>query len=172
MRDDRASADESWFRLGSGTVVKAGRMRHDLPFLTRSLRFLMMPQGDALRDELDLKPGEITVLGLVAENPGISQNDLASTLVIKKSAVTKVVQGLEATGLIERRRSTSDRRSNELRLTDAGTRKVEQFRAMSVQLHDTWFAGIPAAERERFFSVLFRLVAGLSARGGGGRDAP
>ena len=170
MKDVEQKSEDRPFRLRSGAVVKAGAMREDLPFLTRSLRFLLMPEGERLRGELGVRPGEIGVLCVVAENPGISQNDLALSLVLKKSAVTKVVQSLEADGLIERRRSRSDKRSNELRLTPAGTRRVTMFRKRSRILHDEWFDGIAAEDRAVFFSVLFTLVARLAERDAGGQD--
>ena len=170
MGDGVTDRNDRHFRLGSGVVVKADGMRRDLPFLTRSLRFLLMPDGDRLRAALGVEPGALGVLGIVAENPGISQNDLAMSLVLKKSAITKLVQSMESRGLIERRRSATDKRSNELRLTEAGTRAFDAFRAESRALHEAWFDEIPAAEREVFFSVLFRLVARLAERDAGGRD--
>ena len=160
------------FRLKSGAVVRAGWMERDLPFLTRSLRFLIRADSDALRQKAGLELGEIGVLGIVSHNPGISQNDLATSLVLKKSAVTKLVQRLETRGMIARRRSQSDRRSNELSLTPAGTATAEKLRGLAQQLHDEWFRDIPPGEREVFFSVLFRLVASMAERGGDDAQRP
>ncbi|MBF9033725.1 MarR family transcriptional regulator [Rhodobacterales bacterium HKCCE2091] len=154
-------------RIGTGEVVEIGWLSRDLPFLSRTIRFLLRGESNVMRHELGLEPGEIGVLAVIAHNPGISQNALATAVVLKKSAVTKVVQLLERRGLIERRRSTTDRRSNELCLTRAGEEMTERMHRMSADLHADWFADIPAAERDMFFSVLFRLVAGLAERGPG-----
>ena len=164
MEDGQGSLGPARFRLKSGAQVRAGWMAHDLPFLTRSLRFLLRADSDALRAEMALEPGEIGIIGLLAENPGISQNDLAMSLVLKKSAVTKLVQALEGRGLLVRRRSQSDRRSNELTLTPAGREKAQAVHERVAEMHRAWFAGIPARERAVFFSVLFRLVATLAER--------
>ena len=78
----------------------------------------------------------------------------------------KVVQALEKRGLVRRTRSETDRRSNELSLTDEGAAVCRRMRAMSAELHDGWFDGIPEADRAAFFEVMFRLVGRLAERGG------
>ncbi|GGL61550.1 MarR family winged helix-turn-helix transcriptional regulator [Wenxinia marina] len=166
MDDGHSLLQPALFRLKSGAQVRAGWMAHDLPFLTRSLRFLMRADSDMLRREMALEPGEIGIIGLLAENPGISQNDLAMSLVLKKSAVTKLVQGLEKRGLLDRQRSESDRRSNELTLTAAGREKARAVHLRVAELHRDWFAGIPPRDQAVFFSVLFRVVATMAERSG------
>ncbi|MBF9042259.1 MarR family transcriptional regulator [Rhodobacterales bacterium HKCCE4037] len=151
--------------FGTGTAVNLGWLARDLPFLTRTLRFLLRPDSDSMRQELGLDPGEIGVLAIVGQNEGISQNGLADSLVLKKSAVTKIVQAIEKRGLIERRRSESDRRSNELFLTVKGKAVTDRMQAATAALQDIWFEGIPAAERAVFFKVLFGIVEGLVERG-------
>ncbi len=153
-------------RLPSGEVVEVGWLAADLPFLTRTLRFLFRPESDVMRRDLGLEPGEIGILAVIAQNPGISQNGLASSVVLKKSAVTKVVQALEKRGLVKRTRSETDRRSNELSLTAEGEAMCQRMRAMSADLHDVWFDGVPEADRAAFFDVMFRLVGRLAERGG------
>lgn len=162
MTRNDPNPDNPNFRLRSGSVIRAGWLRNDLPFLNRSLRFLLGAQGDALRSIAALESGDIGVLAVIAGNPGISQNDLAASLVLKKSAVTRVVQRLEKRGLIERRRSETDRRANCLALTHEGSVLAEKLRQATQARHDAWFRDIPDAEREVFFSVLWRLVARLA----------
>ena len=62
----------------------------------------------------------LSLLSLIGLNPGISQNDLASTVVMKKSAVTKLIGELEAKGLVIRDKPKSDRRFNALSLSLEG----------------------------------------------------
>ncbi len=150
------------FRFKSGTVIRAGWLAHDLPFLTRSLRYLLRPQGEQLRTDFALEAGDIGVLAVVASNPGVSQNDLAASLVLKKSAVTRVVQRLERRGFLHRERSTSDRRSNHLTLTAMGAALTRNVQQATLGQHATWFDGIDPAERAVFFDVLNRLVARLA----------
>ena len=161
------------FRFRSGAVVRAGWLAGDLPFLTRSLRYLLRAPSDDLRAEFGLDAGDVGVLAVVDTNPGVTQNDLAASLVLKKSAVTRVVQRLEKRGFLSRRRSTSDRRANRLTLTPEGAQLAGAVRAAMTARHADWFADIAPEDRAVFFDVLFRLVDHLAATvppGEGGDD--
>lgn len=159
------------FRLKTAARIRADWLGRDLMFLTRSLRYLLRPQGEALRRAAGLEAGEIGILAVVGLNPGISQNDLAAAVVLKKSAVTRIVQALEGRGLIERARSATDRRVNRLKLTATGERVIGGVRRATQGLQDAWFDGIPAAQRAAFFAVLVHLVERLAATADeGGED--
>ena len=150
------------FRFKSGSVIRAGWLAEDLPFLTRSLRYLLRPQGGSLRHDFALEAGDIGVLAVLDANPGVTQNDLAASLVLKKSAVTRVVQRLETRGFLTRQRSAADRRANLLTLTPEGTRCARAVQAATRARHADWFTGITPHERAVFFDVLFRLVDRLA----------
>lgn len=154
--------DADRFRLRSGSVIQAGWLRQDLHFLTRSLRFLLQSESANLRAATGLEAGEVGVLAVVSLNPGISQNDLAASLVLKKSAVTAVVQGLEKRGFLERRRSTNDRRANCLTLTENGKALAERLRQQTLERQADWFEDIPAPDRAAFFRVLFEVIAKMA----------
>jgi DNA-binding MarR family transcriptional regulator len=72
-----------------------------------------------------LPTGSLTVLALVAANPGSSQAALAAKAGINKSALVGLVDELETRGLIARDRSASDRRRNDLTVTPEGTRAMQ-----------------------------------------------
>lgn len=79
-------------------------------------------------------------------------------------AVTRLVDQLEARGLLARRRCPDDRRVVVLDITPAGER---QFAAMTPLLLGAWnelLAGFEHAEVEMLIALLTRLVAALEAR--------
>lgn len=157
-----APQEDRAFRFKSGAVIRAGWLAEDLPFLTRSLRYLLRPQGEGLRHDFALEAGDIGVLAVLDANPGVTQNDLAASLVLKKSAVTRVVQRLETRGFLTRERSATDRRANLLTLTAEGTRCARAVQEATRLRHADWFTGITAQERAVFFDVLYRLVDRLA----------
>jgi DNA-binding MarR family transcriptional regulator len=159
---DTAPPPDPAFRLKSAARIRAGWLRQDLNFLTRSLRYLLAPHGVALRKAAGLEAGEIGILAVVGLNPGISQNDLAASVVLKKSAVTRIVQALERRGLLQRMRSNIDRRANRLNLTPAGQTVIEQVRRATQDQHRRWLAPIPAEKQAVFFEVLADLVEHLA----------
>ncbi|MEZ5750459.1 MAG: MarR family winged helix-turn-helix transcriptional regulator [Paracoccaceae bacterium] len=162
MKDDDASRPDL-FRVRTGGQIHAGWLNRDLPFLVRSLSFLLRPESAELRAMAALEAGDIGVLSVVALNPGVNQNDLAASLVLKKSAITNVVQRLENRGLLRRQRSPHDRRANLIFLTEAGAELVAFTRTEIDRRTEDWFAGIDPDEREVFFSVLTRLIGKLAS---------
>lgn len=146
-----------------GRVI-LGPMATDLPFMIRNVYSMLRPLGAVVRAPLKIESGGIGVLSLIWVNPGISQNDLAANLAIKKSAVTKLVKRLEAEGLVERRRAEGDRRTNALTLTSEGHMLMGEIRAMTMAQNDDIMSGIPREEREIFYRVLGRLHETLATR--------
>lgn len=148
------------------TKEHLGLMSRDLPFMVRALQSLLRPEGEKIRTALDIEAGTIGVLSIIWLNPGISQNDLAKSIVLKKSAVTALVQKLEDRGLILRQRNPKDRRINDLTLTTDGHALIAKIRVETQTLNDRIFAGIDHAEREQFFATLEKVVENLSSTGG------
>lgn len=154
-------------RTQSGTLIELGPLAQDLPFMIRNTRALLIPVSDRIRAELGIQPGVIGVLSLIWLNPGISQNDLAECLALKKSAITKVVKLLEAEGLVARERVSSDRRMNALTLTAAGQGLIAAVRRLTNAMHDRIFDGIAQADSDTFFRVLGQVVENLGAEAAG-----
>jgi MarR family transcriptional regulator for hemolysin len=91
------------------------------------------------------------------QNEGVSQVALAELAGVEPPTLVRVIDQLEAQGLVERRVSASDRRVNLLRLTDAALPLVaqieEEAEKMRVEvLHDLTFE-----EYETAMSVMGKL---------------
>lgn len=67
-----------------------------------------------------LRSGGFTSLGIISENPGISQTQLARDIGLDVSSVVAILHELEERELIVRMRSHRDRRRNALEVTDKG----------------------------------------------------
>ena len=146
------------------STVILGPLTEDLPFMIRNLNAMLRPVGAAIREPLDLEAGSIGVLFLVWVNPGVSQNDLAENLAMKKSAITKLVKELETQGHLERSRHQGDRRVNSLTLTAKGHRLVASIREISVPLNKTLTAHLSKDEHDLFVRVLSKLHIRLSGQ--------
>lgn len=126
MPEGPASSDTSDMRTEDG--VRLGPLSDSLGFLLRIAQLQAFQDFYAGLETLGLRPGEMTVLLLIAENPGIRQGLLARALMIKRAHMTKMVQGFEEAGLVRRTVPDSDRRSVELWLTEAGAGRVRAVR--------------------------------------------
>lgn len=148
---------------GKPTII-LGPLTRDLPFMFRNVHSMLRSIGASIRGPLDLETGSIGVLFLVWVNPGISQNDLADNLAMKKSAITKLVKSLESQGFIERERLAGDRRMNAIALTSSGHKLVASIRKISVPLNEEVIRGIAPEDIEVFFRVLEKLHTSLASR--------
>jgi DNA-binding MarR family transcriptional regulator len=77
------------------------------------------------------------LLWLIKLSPGLSLAELAAEEDISPPALSGHVDRLEAAGLVERTRSSPDRRRVGLRLTDQGSQLLRRVRARRT----TWLAG-------------------------------
>jgi len=87
-------------------------------------------------EQLGVTARQATLLWLVRRSPGLSLAELAAEEGISPPALSGHVDRLERAGLIERIRSTDDRRRVGLRLTDEGARLLRRVRARRT----TWLA--------------------------------
>ena len=86
----------------------------------RLLRNALAARSIAALEGFGLPTGSLTVLSLIAANPGSRQTVLARAAGLNKSVLVGIVDELERRGLAARDRSASDRRRNQLTVTPAG----------------------------------------------------
>ena len=109
---------------------------------------------------LDLTPGEAGVLRLLGRRPGLNQRVLADRLGAVPSRVVALIDSLEARGLVARSRSTSDRRSYELRLTERGARTLGRLRRIAEEHEAELLKPLTDTEATQLRELLTRLAAG------------
>jgi DNA-binding MarR family transcriptional regulator len=103
--------------------------------------------------------------------PGIDQIGLAARLGVDRNSAGKLVEDLEAKGLIERRVNGADRRARLLQLTAKGERLFLQVRKKNLAAQARTLETLTPAEREMLLELLTRIIAanGQHARPGAGR---
>lgn len=103
---------------------------------------------------LDLRPVEFTVLALVLANPGVSAKQLAQALAVTPPNITTWIDRLEQRGLVERERSTVDRRAQHIRATAAGSLRAGEAVAAVLAAEQQALAGLSPAERAMLVELL------------------
>lgn len=116
--------------------------------------------------DLDLTPSQVGVLRVVGQDPGLSQQALAERLGAAPSRIVKLVDELEARGLVERHRSTTDRRQQELRVSGSAGDRVAAVREV-VANHD---ADIVDALSSTELATLLTLLTKVAEAQGLGSD--
>src|SRR6202166_2561015 len=85
---------------------------------------------------LQLTPAQFSVLLLLDKNPGRNQTEIAHTLGILRPNFVAMLDGLENRDLCERIRSTNDRRSHILVLTDKGRAVLARAKKLVASKHE------------------------------------
>lgn len=107
-------------------VIDFGEMGHSLGLLLRLAQIRVFEIFFEKLAHHGLKPGEFTMLWLIGLNPDTRQGDIAKRIRIKPAHMTKLVSRAVDAGLVTRLIPDDDRRSVQLRLTDAGERFVAE----------------------------------------------
>jgi MarR family transcriptional regulator for hemolysin len=82
------------------------------------------------------------------------QRDLAAALSLDSSSLVRILNNLEAAGLIERGANEEDRRAKAIVITAAGRALVERLERISEDLERELLAGLPPAEAAAAHKVL------------------
>jgi DNA-binding MarR family transcriptional regulator len=112
-----------------------------------------------------LSVAQLELLSCLAETPGARPGQLSQLLRLAPSSVTTLVNALRADGLVTRI-SGPDRRTAELRLTDAGTAAVRRWHATNEAIVSAALGSLPAGSRAALRQALraFReLTAAIDA---------
>lgn len=110
---------------------------------------LRRAQGAMHRDFMDsiadlaLTQKQTACMWLINANPGVAQVSVAGALGMDRATMMAVTDRLEGRGLVIRKRSTVDRRRQELYLTPAGLTMLRKIKTR-------------VAEHERRFKTLFK----------------
>jgi DNA-binding MarR family transcriptional regulator len=101
---------------------------------------------------------ELTVLAVLGQQAGLSQQAAAERLGIDRTTMVALVDALEDKGLVERRRSPDDRRKNIVQLTAAGLRTLRDAGQARDDIEQKFLAPLGPAEAERFIQALHVLA--------------
>ena len=87
-------------------------------------------------EPLQLTPAQFSVLLLLDRNPGRNQTEIANTLGILRPNFVSMLDALESRDLCARMRSTNDRRSHILVLTDKGRAVLARAKKLVATKHE------------------------------------
>jgi DNA-binding MarR family transcriptional regulator len=108
--------------------IRFGLLSESLGFLVRLQQLVSFQEFYTRFGNSDIRPGEISLLILIDENPGIRQGVLARRLLIKRAHMTKMVQAFEAAGLVKKSVPEDDKRGIKLHLTLKGQQHVSEMK--------------------------------------------
>ncbi|MGA8708798.1 MAG: MarR family winged helix-turn-helix transcriptional regulator [Steroidobacteraceae bacterium] len=143
----------------AGAKVDLGILPRMLGYNLRRAHQLSWRTYVSFIGESKIRPGLFSLLVLTRSNPGIAQIELGTHLGVDKASIVALLDRLERAGLIERRRSTRDRRRQGIFLTQAGSTELEALMGQVRQLERQMASRFTKAELDQFLDFLRRMHA-------------
>jgi MarR family transcriptional regulator for hemolysin len=98
----------------------------------------------------------------------VRQKELAAAMNLDSSAVVRLLDSLQAAGLVERREENGDRRAKTIVLTADGRDLVRRVEAAAAEVRDGAFDGLSEADIETASRVLGHICRALTTSEGMG----
>lgn len=144
-----ATADEPAIDLGPLAAM-----------LFHALRRAQTGVLDALHDEFaaeDMRALPFAMLVVLRHNPGLRQTQLGFALDIQPTNLVPLIDGLERSGLAERRPVPGDRRARGLFLTRLGAETLARLEARATAAEARLAARLDPGGRDQLLALLRRL---------------
>jgi MarR family transcriptional regulator for hemolysin len=134
----------------------------NLGFLLHDVARLMRKRFEQHARGLGMTRSQWQALAYLSRNEGISQTGLADLLDVEPITLSRIIDRLVETGLVDRIPHASDRRVWCLRLTGAARPKLRQLRELGEKTRSETLAGVSEADRERLIKTLSAMRSNLS----------
>jgi DNA-binding MarR family transcriptional regulator len=112
-------------------------------------------------NKLGLYAGQEVILFKLWRHDGLTQTQLAEALLVEPPTVTKMVQRMEASGLLERRPDINDGRVSRVYLTDKGRALEQPVRSIWDQLETTLTQGLSEVEMALMTRILGQMCGNM-----------
>lgn len=134
----------------------------ELASANRKLRALV----DQRARNMGLTLSRARLLMQLAKADGPIQTDLAGLLDIEQPTLVRLLDGLERTGMIERRAAEGDRRARRVFLTPVARAQAEDILAFLTELRADVLDGVDREELEIALRVLSRMSRNIAVNRG------
>jgi len=116
------------------------RIEDGIGFLVNQLSYELRQAATRQCTEVGYKatPEGLGILFLLSRQEGMTQSSISGFLAKDKAMITRLLNSLEAEGLVTRRADDKDRRVSRSYLTETGKKAIEEF----IPLFRSFFAGL------------------------------
>ena len=139
--------------------LQLGRLGNYVGFRMRRVQNQLSANFAAATAHYGIRAGLFSSLALIEANPGISQQELSSTVGLDKSITVQIVDELEKRGWAKRGRSTVDRRRHSLTVQPEGKKTLDELFSIMVDVESEVLAQLSVEERPLFDAALDRMYA-------------
>jgi DNA-binding MarR family transcriptional regulator len=156
---DKGRKEAADDQVGEGTALQLGELSELLGYSLKRAQLKIFEDFLRCVAPLQLTPAQFSVLLLLEKNPGRNQTEIANTLGILRPNFVAMLDGLESRDLCTRMRSTNDRRSHVLMLTDKGRSVLARAKKLVASKHEARLNELLGpANRAVLLSMLTRIA--------------
>jgi len=137
--------------------------RREFAFLINDVARLLRTYADQRARQFGMTRAQWAVLARLEHNEGLKQGELAELLDLQPITLTRLVDRLSASGLIERRPDPDDRRAKRLYLTAQARPLMNRLADLGTDVMGTVLEGFDLATIERMIGDLSRAKDNLRA---------
>lgn len=153
-----SDASDERQNLPSTQTIDFGPLADSIAFQLRRAHDVSAQRWSQPNGAMQLKPGWYAILVLISQNPGINQAALSWANGRDKSSLTPILKELESHGAIRRQRTSSDRRSSTLSITQKGIEQLAVLTGAANELED-YLDRVVEAQNKPLLLHLLRLIA-------------
>ncbi len=135
------------------------------PFVDGYLLYLLAATSHALSSQFHrqvktsgVKVQTWRVLACLIDRPGLMLTELAQFVLLEQSHLTKIIDQLQAGGLVEKRHDASDRRRIQIYITPPGRSLVEPLIAAAKAHEQQATSALSAEEEKSLKAILHKLI--------------
>lgn len=141
--------------------MRATHPHRDLAFLINDVGRMLRTYADQEARRYGMTRAQWAVLKRLERNQGLKQSELAEMLDLQPITLTRLVDRLCDSGLIERRADPNDRRAKRLFLTPQAQPLMDRLDALGQGLMESILEGIPDEETDAALTTLGKLKDNL-----------
>jgi MarR family transcriptional regulator, transcriptional regulator for hemolysin len=138
-------------------------IEREVAFTINDVARLLRTYADQRARDLGMTRAQWAVLARIEKSEGLKQIELADTLDLQPISLTRLIDRLCDSGLIERRSDPDDRRAKRLYLTPAARPVLDGLARLGKDIMTTVLAGLEPAAVEQLLAQLLTLKVNLRA---------
>jgi DNA-binding MarR family transcriptional regulator len=156
--------------IWSAHYKKVKRMSQDMTqlqlfgFVLHDVARLLRKTLDGYARELKLTQAQWRTLTHLSRMQGCRQTDLAETLEVRPITLARLIDKLERSALVERRKHPTDRRAVQLYLTKGGDAILEKLMSMAEVISEHAMTGLADIDRKRLLASLIVMRDNITTR--------
>ena len=138
-------------------------MADTLGFLLSDVSRLLRRKFDERARASGANVAQWRVLKILERQPGLNQGQIAELIEVEPITCCRMIDRLEESGLVERRRDPADRRAWRIHLTDKVTPVLADLHSLAGEMIEDALQGLSPARREGLIDSLQTIRSNLTS---------